>query len=276
MLRPLIILIICCLLLSGSPNVNARLRKPNMRYQAHVEPAIEPNARRPTPDAYNSMRNFFFKHEESKALGSDIELTERELEANQIIMKVKTDEYETGLVTPYLFNPSQHIFSVLEKISASPLFSYLKILPKGAVLHAHDTALCSTDFLIELTYRDNLWVCQKNGGLEAIDLQYSKLKPANGEAENNCTWDLLSKVRATYGANKVDEYLRERLTLYPTEKFLDNNVAWQQFMTIFGLLDGLLFYVPNWADYYYNAMKEFYADGVQYLEFRTTLPIVSF
>jgi len=43
-------------------------------------------------------------------------------------------------------------------------------------------------------------------------------------------------------------------------------------MGIFNLLDGLLQYAPLWGDYYYNALKEFYADGVQYLEVRSVLP----
>ncbi|EDW05052.1 GH18002 [Drosophila grimshawi] len=43
-------------------------------------------------------------------------------------------------------------------------------------------------------------------------------------------------------------------------------------MEIFGLLDGLVMYAPVWGEYYYKALEEFYADGVQYLEFRSILP----
>ncbi|CAD7004412.1 unnamed protein product [Ceratitis capitata] len=227
---------------------------------------------RPTPEAYNAERSTFFRYEESKGLGADIELNARELLANQIIMTAKTYEYEEGLVTPHLFKPSKHFFSVLEEISKTPLFSYLQLMPKGGVLHAHDTAVCSTDFLIELTYRENLWACEGSGALEAVSMRFAKSKPSLVINDTDCTWTLLAEMRARYSAAAVDEYLRERFTLYPKEKFLDNNEAWQSFMQIFGLLDGLLTYAPVWADYYYNALKEFRADGVQYLEFRSTLP----
>ncbi|XP_004526784.1 adenosine deaminase 2 [Ceratitis capitata] len=227
---------------------------------------------RPTPEAYNAERSTFFRYEESKGLGADIELNARELLANQIIMAAKTYEYEEGLVTPHLFKPSKHFFSVLEEISKTPLFSYLQLMPKGGVLHAHDTAVCSTDFLIELTYRENLWACEGSGALEAVSMRFAKSKPSLVVNDTDCTWTLLAEMRARYSAAAVDEYLRERFTLYPKEKFLDNNEAWQSFMQIFGLLDGLLTYAPVWADYYYNALKEFRADGVQYLEFRSTLP----
>lgn len=254
-------------------------RRPNLRarhmiqHPPHVE-AQPPVSKRPTPETYNTLRDIFFRYEESKTLGADIELTQRELQANQHIMEVKTKEYEEGLATPHLFTPSQHLFKVLDEIKNSPLFKYLTAMPKGAVLHAHDTALCSTDFVIQLTYRENLWVCQANDDKKAVSLKFSKTKPA-ADTEDDCTWELLSKVRELHGAEKVDTYLREHLTMYPTEKFLDNNEAWAQFTGIFALLNGLLFYAPVWADYYYNALKEFRADGVQYLEFRSTLPIVS-
>ncbi|XP_037824343.1 adenosine deaminase 2-like [Lucilia sericata] len=226
-----------------------------------------------SPDAYNSLREIFFRYEESKTLGADIILNQKELQANQIIMEVKTKEYEEGLITPHLFAPSQHLFAVLDEIKESPLFKYISSLPKGAVLHAHDTALCSTEYIIKLTYRENLWVCQSNEDQRPVSLLFANAQPS-ADAENNCSWELLSKVRDSQGADKVDTYLREHLTMYPTMKFVDNNEAWERFMSIFGLLGGLLTYAPVWSDYFYNALEEFRADGVQYLELRTTLPIL--
>ncbi|XP_054736279.1 adenosine deaminase 2-A-like [Anastrepha obliqua] len=227
---------------------------------------------RPTPEAYDTERSQFFRYEESKGVGAEIELNDRELLANQIIMAAKTYEYEEGLATPHLFKPSKHFFSVLEEISKTPLFTYLQAMPKGGVLHAHDTALCSTDFLIELTYRENLWICERSGALEAVSMIFANEKPTLTLESANCTWTLLEEMRDRKGASAVDDYLRERFTLYPKEKFLDNNEAWENFMEIFSLLEGLVTYAPVWADYYYNALKEFRADGVQYLEFRSTLP----
>ncbi|XP_011183883.2 adenosine deaminase 2 [Zeugodacus cucurbitae] len=227
---------------------------------------------RPTPEEYNADRSKFFRYEESMGLGAEIELNDRELQANQIIMAAKGKEYEEGLVTPHLFKPSKHFFSVLEAIAKTQLFSYMQAMPKGGVLHSHDTAMCSTDFLIKLTYRDNLWVCESSGSLEAVSLRFARTKPAIVVEGADCAWTPLATMRSRRGAAAVDNYLRERFTLYPKETFLDNNEAWKTFMEIFSLLDGLLTYAPVWADYYYNALKEFRADGVQYLEFRSTLP----
>ncbi|XP_017863453.1 PREDICTED: adenosine deaminase CECR1 [Drosophila arizonae] len=236
---------------------------------SHVESLLGNS--RPSPETYKTVRNAFFNYEESRALGNDLELSSRELQANGTIMKAKLTEYREGLITPYLFKPSQHIFNVLAAIDKTDLFQILKRMPKGGVLHAHDTALCSTKSIIELTYYDHLWICQQAGDLSAAALRFAKAKP-DALTDPNCDWSLLSEVRKQYGADKVDEYLAERLTLYPTTDFQDINAAWTRFTQIFQLLDGLLMYAPVWSDYYYKALQEFYADGVQYLEFRTTLP----
>ncbi|KAM8708985.1 hypothetical protein ACLKA7_015883 [Drosophila subpalustris] len=236
---------------------------------SHVE-ALLGNSR-PSPETYKTVRNAFFNYEESRALGSDLELNTRELQANETIMKAKLTELSEGEITPHLFKPSQHIFNVLDAINKTELFQIVKRMPKGAVLHAHDTALCSTEAIIELTYRDNLWICQQPGDLSASAMRFAKEKPA-ALTEPNCDWSLLSEVRQKYGAAQVDKYLSERLTLYPTTDFLDINDAWTRFMEIFTLLDGLLMYAPVWGEYYYKALEEFLADGVQYLEFRSLLP----
>nr|NP_524130.1 adenosine deaminase-related growth factor A, isoform A [Drosophila melanogaster]NP_996119.1 adenosine deaminase-related growth factor A, isoform B [Drosophila melanogaster]AOQ11249.1 Adgf-A-RA [synthetic construct]AAF49306.1 adenosine deaminase-related growth factor A, isoform A [Drosophila melanogaster]AAL13884.1 LD35474p [Drosophila melanogaster]AAL40913.1 adenosine deaminase-related growth factor A [Drosophila melanogaster]AAS64976.1 adenosine deaminase-related growth factor A, isoform  len=233
----------------------------------HVEALLGPG--RPTPDTYKTLRSAFFRYEESRSLGHDLDLNSREIKANETIMKAKLKEFDEGLVTPHLFKPSQHIFDVLDGIRNTDLFKLLKKMPKGAVLHAHDTALCSTAAIINLTYYEHLWSCQQDGDLSASALRFSKDKP---QALSDCDWSLLSDVRAKYGADKVDDYLAERLTLYPTKKFEDNNAAWSTFMSIFNLLDGLVMYAPVWADYYYKALEEFYEDGVLYLEFRSVVP----
>ncbi|XP_068149339.1 adenosine deaminase 2 [Drosophila tropicalis] len=238
-------------------------------HSKNVEPLL--GRSRPTPETYQTLRSAFFRYEESRSLGHDLELTEQELKANETIMKAKLSEYSEGLITPHLFKPSQHIFDVLDAINNTELFQLLKQMPKGAVLHAHDTALCSTECIIKLTYKDDLWVCLQSNELTASALRFAKEKPAAID-EFACDWTRLSAVREQFGSLEVDEYLKKRLTIYPNKKFEDNNAAWAYFMNIFGLLDGLVMYAPVWAEYYYNSLGEFLEDGVQYLEFRTVLP----
>ncbi|XP_017072143.1 adenosine deaminase 2-A-like isoform X2 [Drosophila eugracilis] len=235
----------------------------------HSSVSVARSLRKLSPTAFKTLRRVIAKVEHLDILGQKIRLNEREQESNKVIMAVKKEEISKGILDPSQFTPGQHIFKTLTEIRKSQIFNLIKRMPKGGVLHAHDTALCSTEYLISLTYRENLWICTANEGCDASALRFSKQKP---QALNDCDWSLLSEVRAKYGSKRVDEYLAERLTLYPTTKFEDNNAAWSTFMNIFALLDGLVMYAPVWADYYYTALKEFYEDGVLYLEFRSLVP----
>lgn len=84
----------------------------------------------------------------------------------------------------------------------------------------------------------------------------------------------MANVRQQMG-NTADEQIKSHFTLYPQTNYFDINAVWQKFMDIFILLDGLVTYQPIWGDYFYNSLKDYYEDGVQYIEIRSVLPVVS-
>ncbi|XP_032599376.1 adenosine deaminase 2 isoform X2 [Drosophila grimshawi] len=224
-----------------------------------------------TPEAYSTLRNIMVQLERNSCLGHAVQLNEQELAANKVIKSVKTRELKRGIINPANFTACQHIFQVLKKVERSPLFGLLRTMPKGGILHAHDTALCSTEFLISLTYRKDLWICTTKEGCRAIAFRFSKTKPELPGKEP-CNWEPMSNYHGRCGDKHVNRYLHSCFSMYPFSSFLSNNEAWNRFMSIFSLLDGLLLYAPIWADYYYNALKEMHEDGVQYLELRSLLP----
>lgn len=224
-----------------------------------------------TPEGYFTMRQTLTQLERSQNLGHRLVLSEKEEAANKVIMREKTREFKKGFIDPANFAPGQHIFHVLTKVKKSRLFAILKRMPKGAILHAHDSAVSSTDYLIKLTYRDNLWICSADQGNRAIGFRFSKQKPTL-EAREPCEWEPMHDYRKRHGAEKVREELLRGFSMYPISTYQTNNAAWKHFMSIFGLLDGLLRYAPVWQDYLYNVLEEFYEDGVQYVELRSLLP----
>jgi adenosine deaminase CECR1 len=228
-------------------------------------------SKRPTFLEYNAERLELFNQQQSRGLGYDLVLSEEELKANDVIMSYKAAEIAEGFDNPFLFVPARHMFEMLDKIQGSSLFKVLKKMPKGAILHAHDTALCSTDFVVSLTERENLWQCGELG--EGIPYF---LFSANAPAFiGGCVWERVTTKRDRMGWANYNREVRKLFTLYtenPTQAFKDINFAWANFMSIFGVLDKIVTYAPVWGDYYYNALKEMYEDGVQYLEFRGTLP----
>ncbi|EDX10892.1 adenosine deaminase 2 [Drosophila simulans] len=237
----------------------------------HTTVSVSRSLRKLSPTAFKTLRQAIAKVGHLNIMGQKIKLNDRELAANKVIMAVKKEEISKGILDPSQFTPGQHIFKTLTEVQKSPIFNLIKGMPKGGALHAHDTALCSTDYLISLTYRKNLWICTAEEGCKAIAFRFSKEEPKEKPVKESI-WEPMEEFRERRGEKNVTKYLTRRFSMYPFSKFISNNQAWAHFMGIFILLDGLLCHAPIWAEYYYNALKEFSEDGVQYLELRSLLP----
>lgn len=142
-------------------------------------------------------------------------------------------------------------------------------MPKGALLHAHDTAIVSDDFVFNnITYRDNLNICNDNGTL--VLYFFTDLPPFD------CDWHLLSDLRQNETqAQEINKNIRKQLSMItanPNIKYPDVNAAWTKFINIFMFITPMLTYRPVYEDYFYQGLKELYEDNILYLELRSTLP----
>lgn len=220
-----------------------------------------------------SLFPLFAEKEFNRGLGSDIVLTEKEAILNKHVMELKRNSLSSGLLDPAKFIPAQHFFEVMDEINKDDLFKIIRKMPKGGVLHAHDTALCNLDFIIQLTYWDHLWQTTDEA-TGRPRFRFSRLQPVNSKTEK---WTLVKKERERRGAQEYDSKLRQMITLYnssPNTEARDINAMWDRFMEIFAITDGILLYKDAWAQYFRQALIEFSADEVQYLEVRSTLPKV--
>ena len=104
-------------------------------------------------EEYLNNREKLIAQENESFLGSDIELTPNEQTYNEILMSRKITELEASFESAN-FAPSQPFYKVKHLIESSEVFEMLKILPKGGVLHVHDFAITSVDWIIKnVTYR---------------------------------------------------------------------------------------------------------------------------
>lgn len=224
---------------------------------------------------YLSQRSTFLNEEKSRYLGSQLSLTEKEQKVNDILMHAKATEIEKGFQNPKVYLSAQHMFEVLSEVEASKVFKIIRKLPKGGILHSHDTALLSVDKIIKFTYRENLWI--SGDVFDALPkLIFSNKKPI--EVDPNMPWKLIQEVRAKHGAVEFDTALRRHFTLFcshPVCTYRDIDTVWAKFMSLFAAIEPIILYSEIWMEYFYNALKEILDDGVQYLEFRGLLPHVS-
>lgn len=222
---------------------------------------------------YEEKRKDLLNSEMVNGFASDILLNEKEEMANKIIMKAKEDELNVGFQTPHLFNPSQHIFAVFDAVKKSKLFQMIQKMPKGGILHAHEMALCSTDYVVSLTYWPDLWQRTSNKTNEIVEFKFSREQPKSEKNTSNSVWRRVVDVRNEMGATIYDEHVHSLFTLFdknvdPRIQFKDINDVWQRFTAIFMKIAPILRYVPVRKAYYEQALKELQDDGVQYLEFR--------
>lgn len=236
---------------------------------------VQTNLRRSTPETYRKLREIVLKYELCHTTATDMELTRPEVEANDVIMRLKMDKYNMGIKDPYVFNPGFHIFERLKDIQKSPLFQLIRKMPKGGALKVNDTSICSTDFLIKLTYKENLWVYTIDDGKKEKMKKFRFLKgdkPKEEEPIDNAKWQSMEELRKRWGEETVREELYKSFSMFPLSDFHTNAEAWQHLIDIFSIVGSLLRSQSIWEEHFYNALKEFSDDGIQYMEIRSSLP----
>ncbi|CAD0204236.1 unnamed protein product [Chrysodeixis includens] len=184
-------------------------------------------------------------------------------------MRYKFDELDYGFDNPDNFGLSHHFFQYKDNIPKSKVYKIIKDMPKGAILHIHDMAIIGPDYLLNITYMDNLYVCLG----KQVSFLFSNQVP-NTTCENR--WELMSAVRrAAKNVTAFDAKIRRHFTIvvknpdvvYPTIK-----ETWAAFGDFFNTVHPLLTYRPNWERYFYDALKAFRDDNVHYVEVRSILP----
>ena len=66
----------------------------------------------------------------------------------------------------------------------------------------------------------------------------------------------------------------KHIICYHAETYPNINSVWTAFENTLIAGSGIISYAPVFTDYFYQGLKEFYDDNVQYMEIRTTLPEV--
>ncbi|EFN85554.1 adenosine deaminase 2 [Harpegnathos saltator] len=216
--------------------------------------------------SYWQLRRQLLMDEKRQSLGGDLELGPVETKANQVLMAAKDLEIYNGFHNDS-FLPARNFMEVIPEIEKSQVFKILRDLPKGGILHCHDTAIVSHDYkLHNITYRDNLYICDENGTLHARFFD---------APDDKCDWRLLSDLRQDpKQADAINDRIAKEMTMItqnPRNAYDTVDKAWKKFNRIFSFITPMLTYKPVYEDQFYQALQEFYDDNVMYVEVRTTL-----
>lgn len=138
------------------------------------------------------------------------------------------------------------------KVVCVEVFNIIKRMPKGGVLHIHDSAGVSPDFIIDkLMSRDNLYVCFKDG--EDGDPKFIFASP---RPQDSC-YKPIQDYKDKYGS-RFKEFFMHKITVIPVlepdqtieDVYPDINSIWRRFqgkltfLLLFCYSLVLLFYQP--------------------------------
>jgi len=219
---------------------------------------------------YLARRKVAMQEDRKMALGSDLILTDAENAVNELLVAELTKEMDSAFQT-LAFPPASNFMLVKDDINKSPFFSkFIKTMPKGTILHLHDSSMTSLDFVIKnLTYWKDLYVCDS---IDTVAFSFSTKLPTTECAGN---WQEISEARAgaTSPADFDDHIMKcmSIITETPEEDYPDINAVWKKFGHYFVGIGGLLGYKEAAVAYFYQGMQEAFDDGVSYFEFRAVL-----
>lgn len=118
---------------------------------------------------YEEVRNNIIAAEESIRTGGNIYLNPKEQAADEILLRMKEKSIRKGILDSSNYAPSMHFFHAKPLIDKDPIFDIMKKAPKGGVLHLHNSAGVSSEWVIgNLTYRDDVKLCSVADGVKVF------------------------------------------------------------------------------------------------------------
>lgn len=223
-------------------------------------------------ETYFRERQELLRLETEFSLEDEAALSEAELAADAVLMKIKAPEMERE---PFL--PAEHFFDAAEPIRASPLFDALRRMPKGAVLHTHVDSNVDLEWLIEFaTYDDDLYICGQFTGEGKVAFRFLR-DPAAASApacDDAAGWRNVQALRkASSSAAEFDAQLIDELSMVTDRRpaYPDLQSAWDKFSRCFVVASGLIFYDKVHLHYIRKSAELYRDDGVQSIEIRHVL-----
>ncbi|NP_001191564.1 adenosine deaminase AGSA precursor [Aplysia californica] len=220
--------------------------------------------------AYLLKRNSLIEEDASRKLGAKIVLTNEEKVLDDFILAEKRKLIDDSRLNQTEYMPAASFYRSKDFIDTTFAYKIIQDMPKGGALHLHDLAIASLDWVVKnATYRDNVYMCMDKDN--DVNLRVLQLIPP----DPFCVWKLVATERANSGdVEAFDDWLKKNISYLSTDpvtQYATVDSVWVRFNKYFAQVIGLLFYAPIMRDYYRQALEEFRADNVQYIELRSQL-----
>ncbi len=209
---------------------------------------------------YIEKREHALVANKNRSFESLITLSPKEQKVSEYLNKLKKELLFSYIQTNDI--PSSHNFlSEKKRIEKTELYSFIKKMPKGALLHVHSASLLTSEWLIqELTRIPDCYVYWLEEGplLKGTLHFYEKDAVPNG---------FLSVAELRSQLPDFDETLLFLLQIEKRERTSSN--LWEKFEGWFTKTKGLIHYKPAFIKYYKGSIESLIEDNLQYMELRS-------
>ncbi|XP_017486551.1 PREDICTED: adenosine deaminase CECR1-like [Rhagoletis zephyria] len=218
--------------------------------------------------SYEDARKAVIQAEDQLIVGARIHLNDVEDKVNDMFMRYKYDELGAGFYDPDVNAAGLHFFKGKKLVEQSKVLKFLKRMPKGAILHLHNTASVSSEWMVRnISYMPGLLRCTNKEGTSILSFrrtardhgcatQYVRVSDERARSLSPATYDRsFEKLINLY--TPVPEYD------YPTIKHV-----WRKFQNMFATTNDALRYLPAFRAYSWRMLEEMYEDNVMYAELR--------
>uniref|UniRef100_A0A182WK55 Adenosine deaminase n=1 Tax=Anopheles minimus TaxID=112268 RepID=A0A182WK55_9DIPT len=216
---------------------------------------------------YEDIRAAIVDAEAGFGLGGKVFLNADELRADRTLRAMKKNELQSSDRDQPV--AGMHFFEAKSLIETSAVFNALKLMPKGAILHLHNSAAVSSRWVIRnLTYRQEAKLCNVE------DRYYFTVRTLNNCPENQTRPIRDMRKERQKDVVVFDEWLESliNMKLKPSRAgHATIDQLWMDFESCFDAIRGFLQYKPFFEAYHRQLLQEFHNDNVYHIELRTSL-----
>lgn len=218
-------------------------------------------------------------------------MSEKELKANEIFMEYKIKELDRGFENEEKNAAALHFFKAKPLIDKSKVFQFLHRMPKGAVLHLHNSASVSSEWVVKnISYYPGMLRCTTAKGKTVLTFrrhpiahncqsEYILVSDERGNASDPQAYDQaleqIINMYTPYPEGRSDEcpltMCPYDLFAKPTVEYSTTKQSWTRFQDMFDSFNDALVYLPVFQLYTWRALEELYNDNIMYAELRSTL-----
>ncbi|KAK3804132.1 hypothetical protein RRG08_015706 [Elysia crispata] len=222
----------------------------------------------PVSQAYLQHRQKLISDDKQTGLRANLDAKEQVVD--KIILTEKGALMDPSIYNRTIYSPSLSFYKSKPEMEKTNLFKIIQSMPKGGILHIHDLAMGTIDWLVKnATYRDHIYMCVDADNL--IILAAFRKPPQNPD----CVWKCVKSERKSSGNTvRFDQMLKQNLSFLavdPVVQYVDNDRAWMRFYKYFSQVMQIVYYIPVFKDFLWNALEQIRSDNAQYVEYRGQL-----